>query len=137
MSLELIDQTADDTTHIYKQTKKPHYIIPNSLTLKPSKTPTGKLSKDPPSPLLPPPPPPLNQFLITAKSLGFCFPRKACVQLNRLCSDVGRFASNMFKMGITYSKLSECGLIQSAKHVLQDCSIFRDPKPSMMFLARN
>jgi len=51
--------------------------------------------------------------------------RTAWVQLNRLRTGVGRFAANMKLMGLCGSDLCESGKVQTAHHILHDCSNLR------------
>jgi len=64
---------------------------------------------------------------LTPKPDGYQYPRKAWVQLNRLCTAVGRFKANMVKMGLAASNQCECGSVQTAEHILQECHTLRPP----------
>jgi len=59
---------------------------------------------------------------------GMTLPRRACVQLNRLRTDVGRFRSCLYKWGMTSSAACECGKEeQTVHHVVLQCPIHRPP----------
>jgi len=58
---------------------------------------------------------------------GCDLPRNAWVQLNRLRTGVGRFAANMELMGLCGLDLCECGKVQTAHHILHDCTKFKPP----------
>ena len=45
-------------------------------------------------------------------------PRKALVQLNRLCTGHGRFNAKLYRMGLADGNNCVCGDIQSASHIL-------------------
>ena len=58
---------------------------------------------------------------------GCELPRNAWVQLNCLRTGDGRFAANMKLMGLCGSDLCECGKVQTAHHILHDCTKFKPP----------
>jgi len=58
---------------------------------------------------------------------GCDLPRNAWVQLNRLRTGVGWFAANMKLMSLCSSDLCECGKVQTAHHILHDCTKFKPP----------
>jgi len=58
---------------------------------------------------------------------GCDLPRNAWVQLKRLRTGFGRFAANMILMGLCGSDLCECGKVQTAHHILHDCTKFKPP----------
>jgi len=58
---------------------------------------------------------------------GCDLPRNAWVQLNRLRTGVGRFSANMKLMGLCGTDWCECGKVQTAHHILHDCTIFKPP----------
>jgi len=58
---------------------------------------------------------------------GYNLTRKVWVQLNRLRTGVGRFAAYMKLMGLCGSDLYECGKVQTAHHILHDCTKFKPP----------
>jgi len=58
---------------------------------------------------------------------GCDLPRNVRVQLNRLTTVVGRFGANMKSMGLCGSDLYECGKVQTAHHILHNCTKFKPP----------
>jgi len=58
---------------------------------------------------------------------GCDLPRNAWVQLSRQRTGVDRFAANMKLMGLCGSDLCECGKVQTAHHILHDCTKFKLP----------
>jgi len=78
---------------------------------------------------LPQVPSPLELHIneLTPKPVGYQYPRKSWVQLNRLRTGVGRFEANMEKMGLATSNQCERGSVQTAEHILQECAILRTP----------
>jgi len=78
---------------------------------------------------LPQVPSPLKLYIneLTPKPNGYQYPRKSWVQLNRLRTGVGRFKANMVKMGLAASNQCECGSVQTAEHILQECPMLRPP----------
>jgi len=60
---------------------------------------------------------------------GCDLPRNAWVQLNRLRTGVGRYVANMKLMGLCDSDLCECGKVQTAHHIVHDCTKFKAPFP--------
>jgi len=55
---------------------------------------------------------------------GCDLPRNAWVQLR---TGVGRFAAIMKLMGLCGSDMCECGKVQTALHILHDCTKFKPP----------
>ena len=59
---------------------------------------------------------------------GTTRPRRAWVQLNCLCTSVGRFHSCLYKWGMASSAACECGTEeQTVDHVVLQCPIYRPP----------
>ena len=99
-----------------------HQSYPITIKIKTtSTTPIGQLFKETTDPPLLPFPPPLLEPVSFKHNR--CFPRKVLVQTYSICTGVGRFAPNKFKMGFVDSNVGECGLIKFAKTVVQDCYI--------------
>jgi len=72
---------------------------------------------------------PLKLYIIelTPKPDGYQFPRKAWVEPNPLRTGVGRFKENMVKMCLAASNQCECGSVQTAERILQECPLLRPP----------
>jgi len=49
------------------------------------------------------------------------------VGVGRLCAVPGRFAANMKTIGLCGSDLCECGKVETAHHILHDCTKFKPP----------
>jgi len=60
---------------------------------------------------------------------GCDFPGNAWVQLNCLRTGVGRFAANMKLMGLCGSDLCASGKVQTAHHILHDCTKIQTSVP--------
>jgi len=58
---------------------------------------------------------------------GCDLPRNAWIQLIRLRTGVGWFAASMKLMDFFGSDLCECGKVQTAHHILHDCTKFKPP----------
>ena len=58
---------------------------------------------------------------------GCDLPRNAWVHLNRLRTGFSLFVVNMKTMGLCGSDLCECGKMQTAHHILHDCTKFKSP----------
>jgi len=58
---------------------------------------------------------------------GCDLPRDAWVQLNRLRTGVDRFTANMKLMDLCGSDVCECGKVQTAHHILHDCTKLKPP----------
>ena len=74
--------------------------------------------------------PPAHQSFIPAfgpQPPGCDLPRNARVQLNRLRTGVARFAANMKLISLCGSDLCECGKVQTAHHILHDCTKLKPP----------
>jgi len=74
-------------------------------------------------------PPALQSFIpaLTPQPPGCDHPRNAWVQLNLQMTSVGRFAAVMKLMGLCGSDLCECGKVQTAYHILHDCTKLKPP----------
>ena len=119
------------------QTPNPKHLLHETLYLKlsPKRLCSRKplrsfvellsINGDPTTPI----PPALQSFIPAFGQQPPCcdFPRNACVQLNDLKTGVGRFAANMKLMGLWGSDLCECGKVQTAHHILHDCTKFKHP----------
>lgn len=59
---------------------------------------------------------------------GCELPRQQWVQLNRLRSQAGKFAADMFRWGFTNNRSCPCGAEkQTYNHVLQECPLLKPP----------
>jgi len=54
-------------------------------------------------------------------------PRKALVQLNRLCTGHGRFNAKLYRMGLADNENCVCGDIRPASHILYHCTVMAPP----------
>jgi len=69
----------------------------------------------------------IKTFAFSTTLPGHHLPRRAWIQLNRLRTGVGCFASNMRRMGLANTNICKCRSIQTAQHVLEQCPILRPP----------
>jgi len=72
-------------------------------------------------------PPALQPFIpaFGPQPPGCDLPRNAWVQLNRLWTGFVRYATNMKTKSLPGSCLCECGKVQTAHHILHDCTKFK------------
>ena len=69
---------------------------------------------------------------VITRPIGMSLTRIAWVKLNRLRTDVGRFASSMHKWGLASSAKCECGASeQTADHIILTCPTHRGPQGIM------
>ena len=71
----------------------------------------------------------------SAMLLAIGLPRPVWVQLNRLCTGIGRFQLPMHKWGLAPTSICDCGALdQIAAHAILECPLHRSPRGYNGFL---
>jgi len=119
---------------LYTKALNPKQFLHKTLYLKPSKRLRSRkplrsfvellsIHREPTTPI----PAALQSFIpaFGPQPPGCDLPRNAWIQLNHLRTGVGRYAANMNLMGLCGSNFRECGKVQTAHHILHDCTKFK------------